>query len=279
MATTEITALNELLYRLKLFRCLMSRNFSRLCSLFFLLLTGTTAWAQKSVVDKAKLNDCYRVVGKDSVVFFYSADYTLTPAGCATIRRHVRLDSAGKFFGYVRDFRLTNNQPVLRGAYRAGRKEGLFEVYHATGELAARGHYRQGRQVGDWAYWYPSGNRRQVLSFQDGQDPLVQQFWDEAGQQLVVNGNGTWHREELGLRLRGAVVNGIPDGRWQLRRIKDESIVARETFAKGHFRNGIIVNNMESYQDESRIFIADWEDYSHAEDYEVGAVCPPIPVK
>ena len=271
--------LNELLYRLRLLHCLMLLLFNRLqlLSLLCFLLIGTTTWAQKPAPKKAKLNDCYRVVGKDSVVFFYSADYILTPPGCATIRRHVRLDSAGKFFGYVRDFRLDNNQPVLRGAYRSGRKEGLFEVYHTTGELAARGHYRQGRQVGDWAYWYPSGSRRQVLSFQGGQDPLIQQFWDETGKQLVVNGNGTWQREEFGLRLRGAVVNGIPDGRWQLRRIQDESPVAREIFAKGHFRSGVLFNNMESYQDESRIFIADWEDYSHAEEYEIGEVCPPVP--
>ena len=121
-----------------------------------LSISDLGAWAQKP--EKVKLNDCYHVVGKGSVVFYYSADYVLMPTNCATIRRHVRLDSTGKFLGYVRDYRLDNNQPVLRGAYREGRKEGLFEVLHAPGELAARGHYRQGQQVVDWAYWYPSGS-------------------------------------------------------------------------------------------------------------------------
>jgi hypothetical protein len=146
-----------------------------------LFISDLGAWAQKP--EKVKLNGCYHVVGKDSVVFYYSADYVLMP----TIRRHVRLDSTDKFLGYVRDCRLDNNQPVLRGAYREGCKEGLFEVHHTPGELAARGHYRQGQQVVDWAYWYPSGSRRQVLSFHYGRDPLIQQFWDEAGQQLVVD--------------------------------------------------------------------------------------------
>lgn len=223
---------------------------------------------------QAKLDNCYRVVGKDSVVFFYSAEYLLTPPGCAAIRRHVRLDSAGRFFGYVRDYRLSNNLLLLQGAYRAGQLEGQLEQYHPTGELAARGQYRQGQQVGDWAYWYPSGKPRQVLSFRNGLYPLVQKFWDEDGQQLVAEGNGTWHRDEDGLRLSGKVVGGIPDGRWLLRRLDDKSIVARENYAKGRFRNGVIVNTIEIYQDRPRLSIIDWEDYSTANKYKLNLECP-----
>ena len=232
-------------------------------------------WAQQAALPKAKLNDCYRVVGKDSVVFYYSDDYVLTPPGCATIRRHVRLDSAGRFQGFVRDYRLTNNQLLMRGAYRAGRKEGVFETFYATGELAARGRYLRGRQVGDWAYWYPSGRPRQILSFRDGHDPLIQQFWEEAGPQLVKDGNGTWYRNELGLNLAGAVRQGIPDGRWVLRRVADETLVAREVFKDGHFRSGLTVSTLEAYQDESRLDIGDWEFYSDAEVYQLGPACAP----
>ena len=239
-----------------------------------LLLTASASWAQRSLPAKAPLDQCYRVLGKDSVGFFYSDEYILTPPGCATIRRHSRLDSAGRFLGYVRDYRMTNNQLLLQGSYREGRKEGVFETYHATGELAARGRYIAGRQVGDWAYWYPSGKPRQILSFRNGQDPLIQQFWEESGQQLVKDGNGTWYRQEIGMELRGAVAQGIPDGRWLLRRMSDESLVARETFVKGHFRNGVVVEQMELYRDESRLDLADWDTYSKAEAYELGPPCP-----
>lgn len=239
------------------------------------LFVGTAAWSQNPLQkEKAKLDDCYRVVGKDSVIFFYSTDYVLTPPGCAAIRRHIRLDSAGHFRGYVRDYNLSSNQPLLQGAYRDGLMEGQFEVYHATGELAARGYYRRGEQVGDWAYWYPSGRKRQVLSFRNGLDPLVQQFWDEAGQQLVKDGNGTWYRQESGMQLKGAVVGGIPDGRWQLRQIDDEHLVARETFVKGNFRNGVLIDQMYAYQDQSRFSVADWEQYRQAEKYVIGTPCP-----
>ncbi|HEX8426948.1 hypothetical protein [Hymenobacter sp.] len=240
-----------------------------------ILMSTSALWAQNPLQkEKAKLDDCYRVVGKDSVVFFYSADYVLTPPGCALIRRHIRLDSAGHFWGYVRDYNLQNNQLLLQGAYREGLMEGPFEVYHATGELAARGWYRGGRQVGDWAYWYSSGSKRQVLSFRNGLDPLVQQFWDADGQQLVKDGNGTWYRNESGMRLRGTVVGGVPDGRWQLRRLDDEHLVARETFVKGNFRNGVFIDKMYAYQDQSRLSVADWEQYRQAEKYVVGTACP-----
>ncbi|WBO84022.1 toxin-antitoxin system YwqK family antitoxin [Hymenobacter yonginensis] len=231
------------------------------------------ARAQTAALPKAKLNDCYRVVGKDSVVFYYSDEYVLTPPGCATIRRHVRLDSAGRFQGFVRDYRLTNNVLLVQGAYRAGRKEGLFEIYHPNGELATRGRYLQGREVGDWAYWYPTGRPRQILSFRDGRAPLIQQFWDETGTQLVKDGNGTWYRNELGLNLSGAVLQGAPDGRWVLRRLANDAVVVREIFRKGYFSSGVVVDTLETYQDESRLEIADWDAYSQGEVYTLSKVC------
>lgn len=240
-----------------------------------LLASSTAARAQHPILEKekAKLDECYRVVGKDSVVFFYSADYLLTPPGCAAIRRHTQLDSAGRFWGPVHDYSLITKQLLLRGAYHDGLMEGQFEVYHETGELAARGHYQQGRQVGDWGYWYASGRRRQVLSFRNGQPPLIQQFWNESDQQLVKDGKGSWYSQEDGLQLSGKVMNGAPDGRWQLRRALDNTLVAKESFVKGSFRNGVVVNRMELYRDQSRLPIADWEKYRRAEQYELNVAC------
>ncbi|MBC6699950.1 toxin-antitoxin system YwqK family antitoxin [Hymenobacter puniceus] len=242
--------------------------------LLLLYFAAGPAWAQEATLPKAKLNDCYRVVGKDSVVFYYSDEYVLTPPGCATIRRHVRLDSAGRFQGFVRDYRLANNMLQVQGAYRTGRKEGVFEIYHPNGELAARGRYLQGREVGDWAYWYPTGRPRQILSFRDGHAPLIQQFWNETGTQLVKDGNGTWYRNEMGLNLAGSVQQGVPDGRWVLRRLANETIVVREIFKDGYFRSGILVDTLETYQDESRLEIADWDAYSQGEVYTLNKVCP-----
>lgn len=238
-----------------------------------LLSSPTHAQNAPSLPALAKLDECYRVVGKDSVVFFYSLDYKLTPPGCAAIRRHVRLDSAGRFFGYVRDYHLSNNQLLLQAAYREGKLEGQLEQYHATGELAARGRYIQGQQVGDWGYWYPSGQRRQVLSFRNGQYPLIQQFWDEAGQQTVTNGTGTWYRDEDGMRLQGAVVNGVQDGRWFLRHQQNGTMVARETFVKGRFRSGFLIDQLEGYQDQPRLSVTDWQAYLLADEYKLSLAC------
>ncbi|UOQ79030.1 hypothetical protein MUN84_11200 [Hymenobacter sp. 5516J-16] len=84
----------------------------------------------------------YRVLGPDSVALFYTAEYELCPPGCASIRRHARLDSTGLFFGYVRDYWMHTAQPALVGAYKNGQKEGVFEVFHPNGEVATRAYYR-----------------------------------------------------------------------------------------------------------------------------------------
>jgi hypothetical protein len=237
------------------------------------------AWGQQRKVTPpvtANIRDCYRVAAPpDSIAFFYSDRYLLTPAGCAAIRRHVRFDSTRVFKGFVRDYWMHNNMLALSGAFRNGKKEGVFELYHRSGELAARGHYHEGRQVGDWAYWYPSGKPRQVLSFGAGGEPTVQQFWDPTGKQLVRNGNGTWYRDEDEMRWGGAVVNGIPDGRWRLEYLTgSKNLVASEKYSKGHFRNGITLASGEYYMDQSRISLNDWEDYSTAETFKIGPPCP-----
>ncbi|GGF03742.1 toxin-antitoxin system YwqK family antitoxin [Hymenobacter cavernae] len=254
----------------------------RLVLLGFILISwATSGQAQQRKASPAaavaNIRDCYRIAGKDSIAFFYSTTYLLTPAGCAAIRRHVRFDSTRVFKGFVRDYWMHNNLLALSGAYRGGKKEGVFELYHRTGELAARGHYHEGRQVGDWAYWYPSGKPRQVLSFGAGGEPMVQQFWNEAGQQLVRAGNGTWYRDEDEMRWGGTVVNGIPDGRWRLQRLTGKKdLVASEKYSKGHFRNGIDIGTGEIYLDQSRISLNDWEDYSTAESFKLGPPCPPV---
>lgn len=224
---------------------------------------------------QAELRDCIRRVGSDSVVLFYNAAYVLTPAGCATFQRLAHIpDSSGRFHGVVHDYRLANNMLVLTGNYEQGRKQGLFKLYHPNGSLAAQGRYHEGRQVGEWTYWYPSGQWRQVLNFGGGGLPVVQQFQDENQQRLVTDGNGTWHRDEDG--LRGRVVNGIPDGLWQLRRLANNERVADEKFVKSHFRFGRVYGSDQFYIDKSRFDLADWEDYSQAKQPVISPPCPPV---
>ncbi|GGG39258.1 hypothetical protein GCM10011378_14410 [Hymenobacter glacieicola] len=218
----------------------------------------------------------YRVLGSDSVALFYTADYELCPPGCATIRRHARLDSTGMFFGFVRDYWMHTAQPALTGAYKNGKKEGVFEVFHPNGEVATRAYYRGGQPVGNWAYWYPSGQKRQILSFGTGEALLIQQFWAEDGQQLVRDGQGSWYRTDAGLRVEGSVLNGLPTGRWRVREATGrQSIRAEELFLKGRFRAGITRPTGDSYYDQSRIYITDLDSYSEAERFLLRPVCPP----
>ncbi|TGE09418.1 toxin-antitoxin system YwqK family antitoxin [Hymenobacter fodinae] len=230
-----------------------------------------------------RLSQYYRVLGRDSAAFFYSRDYELTLPGCAVIWREAKVDSAtGRFRGFVRDYWLNNTKPALKGAYNAeGRKEGPFEIYHPDGTLAASGTYRNGRMIGNWAYWYPSGAKRQVLSFGDGSMLLVQQFWNEAGEQLVTDGNGTWYRTEEDVWMGGPVLNGLPEGRWQVKEVKGkQDMLAQESFRKGRFAYGMIRGTNHYYTDQSTIYITDWDNYSQAEQVKIQPACdakPPQP--
>ncbi|QJX46704.1 hypothetical protein HMJ29_07025 [Hymenobacter taeanensis] len=225
-----------------------------------------------------RLSQYYRVLGPDSAAFFYSQDYELTLPGCAVIWREAKIDSTTKRFrGFVRDYWLNNAQPALKGAYNAaGRKEGRFEIYHPNGTLAASGNYRDGRMIGNWAYWYPSGAKRQVLSFGDGSLLLVQQFWNEADEQLTTNGNGTWYRVEDDVWMGGPVLNGLPEGRWQVKEVKgQQKVLAQENFRKGRFSNGMIRGTGLYYTNRSTIYITDWDNYSQAEQVKIQPACEP----
>lgn len=250
-----------------------------------LLLLGCPALAQQPdsvkrqvAARQSSVNQPFRILGPDSLALFYNTDYDLCPPGCAAIRRHARLDSTGNFFGYVRDFWMHNARPALVGTYRNGRKDGTFEVYHPNGELAVRAYYRGGKAVGNWAYWYPSGQRRQVLSFGTGNTLLIQDFWSEDGQQLVRNGQGTWYRVDSDLRVGGAVVNGLPDGRWRVQETTaNQKVLGEETFSKGKFKAGNSRPTWEYYYDQSRIYITDLDTYSQAEEFVQRPTCPPAP--
>lgn len=230
-----------------------------------------------------RLSQYYRVLGRDSAAFFYSRDYELTLPGCAVLWREARIDSAtGRFRGFVRDYWLSNAQPALKGAYNAsGNKEGKFEIFHPNGTLAASGIYRNGRMIGNWAYWYPSGAKRQVLSFGDGSMLLVQQFWNEAGEQLTKDGNGSWYRIEEDVWMGGPVLNGMPEGRWQVKEVKGEQkVLAQENFRKGRFTGGLIRTTGLAYTNQSTIYITDWDNYSQAEQVKIQPACdakPPQP--
>ncbi|SNC76763.1 hypothetical protein SAMN06265337_3550 [Hymenobacter gelipurpurascens] len=241
------------------------------------LLMSSPAAAQQPDSAAQSLRAFYCVLGSDSVALYYTPDYELTLPGCATIRRHTRINSAGQFFGFVRDYWLSNNQPALKGAYNAqGRKEGPFEIYHPDGTVAASGTYHNGRQIGNWGYWYPSGAKRQVLSFGDGTLTLIQQFWSETGEQLVKDGTGTWYRTEEQVRLGGPVLNGRPDGRWQVKELTGKNaLVAQENYRKGRFVSGFARSSGVYYTDEPTIYITDWDNYSEAEQFKTRPVCPP----
>lgn len=246
-----------------------------------LLTARATAQVPAQAAPPAPLTlaQCYRALTPDSVVFYYDMDYALVPPGCATIRRHTRIDSAGRFHGRVQDYLLANNVLLLQGAYRHGRKEGTFELFYSDGSPAVRPRYHAGQPVGDWAYWYPSGQPRQVVQFAQPQRPTLQRFWAPDGMPLVVAGEGQWRWEEAGTRLEGLIRQGRPEGKWSRRLVRGGQPYSVEYFRQGNFSQGTIFyepgpdEQLLPLDTEQMPFLEE-EAFDQAEQLVLGQPCP-----
>jgi antitoxin component YwqK of YwqJK toxin-antitoxin module len=239
------------------------------------------AVAQQSETAALTVAECARVFTTDSVALFYDSYYSLRPPGCAALRRHARIDANGSFVGPVRDYSLSNGLLLMSGSYRDGKKEGIFEQYYPDGKLAVRGQFLAGQPTGDWQYWYPTGQQRQVLRY-DGSGvaaPAIQQYWSENGQQLTTNGNGRWLRNDGELQAEGAVLNGKPEGAWELRNVAQGQprLMMVETFSQGEFKGGKLpvkpMSGSSTYRDQSRIVIAELSAFNRAEAFNMGSRC------
>jgi hypothetical protein len=206
-----------------------------LLGLALMVAYGSQAQTQKVVfldtppTTSPKPEDCFTVLSNDSVAFYFDNNYHLIPQACGAIVRYSRVNEHFNFQGPFVDYQTGSNRLLMQGRYSNQVRHGVFEAYYPeSGQLHWRGSYQYGQPVGEWSYWYADGKPEKVIRYEtDGLK--FWQFWDDKGQQLLVNGNGEWWTEAGGSWRGGPVKNGLPDGRWE-----DRSLftVARPLFNK-----------------------------------------------
>lgn len=194
-----------------------------LTGLALMVALGSQAQNQNlfPVTTQAKPEECFTVLHNDSVAFYFNSIYNLVPKNCGSIVRYTRVSADFNFEGDFVDYQTGSNRLLTRGHYTNHIRNGLFEEYYPeTGQLHWRGAYKQGQPVGEWSYWYADGKPKQVIRYEaDGLK--FWQFWDDNGQQLLVNGNGEWWIKTTGSWRGGPVKNSLPDGHWE-----DRSLIA-----------------------------------------------------
>jgi len=202
-----------------------------------------------------KIEEVIGQLGADTIVFYYNDSWQLVRPICATICRLSKIDEKlATFAGGFTDYYLADTTKAVEGNFYNGKKEGLFKVYFANGQLSQTGYYINDKKSGIWEYFFKNGNKKQVLDFQ-GDDILVKDFWSEDGEHLVVSGNGKWFDYDSGegfFKINGEIVNGKKNGTWK-RQIESNGFdVNIEKYKDGKLLSGKFVSMMggrESYTD------------------------------
>jgi antitoxin component YwqK of YwqJK toxin-antitoxin module len=92
---------------------------------------------------------------------------------------------------------------------------GEFVSCHPNGQVNEKGAVTGGRKTGVWYGYHPNGTLALKARW-DGETSLIMDAWNDKGEPLVQNGNGTYASiAETGKTLvRGGYENGLQDGEW-----------------------------------------------------------------
>ena len=63
---------------------------------------------------------------------------------------------------------INNGQLWVKGNYKDGERDGLWEIYHDNGQLKNRGNYKDGEQEGLHEYYDEEGNLTKTEEWKDG---------------------------------------------------------------------------------------------------------------
>ncbi len=128
--------------------------------------------------------------------------------------------------------------------------DGAFTYYHPNGAKLMVGTYDDGKEVGEFSRWYPDGQLQEKILYVDEEfdhDYLVVEYCDSLGQQLVANGQGTYHEtDDQGhedYKARGPVLKGLKTGTWQGSFNHASGLITfTENYKKGKLTSGVSSN-------------------------------------
>lgn len=118
--------------------------------------------------------------------------------------------------------------------------EGVLNSYYESGQKSAAETYKNGVLDGLSETWYENGTRhRRMLNFStlSGKTDLIIDFWNELGEQTVVNGNGYYHFTEERYSEEGQVKDSLHHGVWKGQ--LEDVYTFEETFDNGKLLKGI----------------------------------------
>ena len=201
----------------------------------------------------------FKSIEKDSVAIPLNDEYLMIEDSCAQIIRYARLNlQTRKFYGKFTDVsKVDPNLIVSEGTYSSdGLKNGLFKVYYLNGTLKAKGNFKDDKYDGHWEMFYENGKPELIFDVADG-IYNISDAYSANGEKIVDKGNGVYTANLGMLYWKGKLVDGKPDGRWNLIKTDDVSnnALITEHYKKGVFKDGYIGDL--NYTNSSRVVLVD----------------------
>ena len=82
-----------------------------------------------------------------------------------------------------------NGQLKETGSLIDGKKVGLWTYYYENGAKRLEANYVEDKNDGKWTEWYENEKITEEGIYKNG-EYVVRNFWDEEGEQLLINGSG-----------------------------------------------------------------------------------------
>jgi len=201
----------------------------------------------------------FNFIGKDSIKLSLNEDFDLIEDSCSQSNRYAHFNmQLRKFVGPVKDVsRLDPKIVMTEGTYSAtGTKEGPFVTHYVNGQLQAKGSFVNNNFDGHWELYYDDGKPKLFFDAKDnGKNITITDAWDIAGKKLVDNGKGKYSSAIAGLTWEGHLLDGKPEGSWDVYRTDDvtKNPIETEKYKAGVFQRG--KSPIGEYTDASRMML------------------------
>lgn len=133
------------------------------------------------------------LLGQEQVTIYYDSLWRITRASDAVYKRAAEVTFKGDSLVFDGEFSdmLLDGTIRAEGQYVKGNKVGRFSFYHPNGVLEVTGKYEKNEQIGLWEYYNDHGGDKQTIII-NGDEFVVEEFYDEKGKKLVQEGTGNW---------------------------------------------------------------------------------------
>jgi len=161
----------------------------------------------------------------------------------------------GVWFSYY-----NNKTPMDSGSYINGRKNGIWKswyengniseignyienhydsiwnFYYDNGKLSATGKMKDDLKTDKWIYYYRNGKISAILMHKDSDEPIILDYWDQKGNHLVTDRNGSYksYSENGKLVITGNVSGGVRTGVWMYYHDNGKKMAEHE------YKNGLL---------------------------------------